>query len=151
MLKSRVCIDCQLLGHHFCHFRACGFLTGCQEVRNPFQMERFYAQAFSQMSSHCLSRCPQRVSELSRCRMGIILKHVGQDLINSNFWGSSWSRGIGNFLTPSLNFRYPLIDLRSLHCSIIVHRFQSAMNFLRVILLFHQEFDDVMRLKHCGK
>jgi hypothetical protein len=119
------------------------FLIRCQQLQNVLQIETVHAQAFTQVSHHCLWRCPSQVSEHSRRRMWITRKPVDEDLVKSNFSESSWSRGIGHIITPSLNFWHRPIDLHSFHCSIFAYYFQSAVHFLEAVLLFHQEFDEL--------
>jgi hypothetical protein len=80
-----ICIDCQLLSYYFCHLKARSFLIECQQVRNLLQIETFHAQIFPQVSRHYLRRYTRRVGWLYRYRMCIMLKPVGQDLVNSNF------------------------------------------------------------------
>jgi hypothetical protein len=67
------------------------------------------------------------------------------------FGGCPGPKGIGDVIMPSLNFQDSSIDLRSLQCAIPGYRFPTLVNFIRAVLLFHDELDDGVLFERGGK
>jgi hypothetical protein len=103
-----------------------------------------------------VSELPLFVMMLPTSKLAFAQSHVDHSQVcvpgshQFQFPRSFWSREIRHVFAPSLNFRHPRINLRSFHYSIIAYRFQSVVNLLRVVLLFHYEFDDIALFYNCG-
>jgi hypothetical protein len=135
------------------------FLTGCQQVRNPSQMETLHVQAFPQMSRHyCGNALNEWVSFRtiaceSRSSLWAVISLITISVSYPDREESNTSSRLHVFTSSRLHVftssrvhtfaelliltdRLALASL--LHCSIAIYCLSFAVNFLWAVLLFHQ-------------